>query len=612
MATPTSAPGKPAGLYPTLWRYAARDRGRVVAFMALLILAQLVKLGIPYLTGAAVDAMQSRRSDALGAAGADMALIFAACVVSWALHGPARVLERFTAIRIRERFADQLYAKVTSLPHGWHEHHHSGDTIARVQKAGDALFGFAQNQFVYLQNAVSLAGPIVAIFLLSVPTGIAALAGYAAIALVLVRFDGAMIRLNRAQNEAQARYTAALVDCLGNIATVLTLRLAEPTRQVLRRRLAEVFGPLRSSIVLNEAKWCAIDLLNNALRCGLAVFYVWLAWRQGGGVLLGSAVMVYQYAQQIGGVVGSMAGNYQDLVGYHSDLRSADPIAGAAPQPGAAAPLPAAWREIRVARLSFRHAGQRGERAALSEVSLTLRRGERLALVGESGSGKSTLLRVLAGLYRAERASFAVDGEIRPDLVHLGAAATLAPQDPEIFAGSIAHNLTLGIDHDAAAIREACALAAFTPVIDALPRGLATEIAERGFNLSGGQKQRLAVARALLAARDSSLLLLDEPTSSLDPATEARVYDNLLAALPAACIVSAIHRLHLLERFDRVVLMAEGRVLDIGTAAELLDRSPAFRELWRRYGAGPDRTSATERRYTTSAIVATTAATIAR
>jgi ATP-binding cassette, subfamily B, bacterial len=588
MATAVSrAGGKPAGLYRTLWRYAAGDRRRLVAFMAMLILAQLVKLAIPYLSGAAVDAMQGGQDGALATAGWDMALIFIACVASWALHGPARVLERYTAIRIRERFADRLYAKVTSLPLDWHEHHHSGDTIERVQKAGNALFGFAQHQFVYLQNAVSLIGPIAAVFILSVPTALAALLCYGLIAIVLIRFDRVMIRLNREQNRAQARYAATLVDCLGNIATVLTLRLAGPTQRLVGERLTAVFAPLRSSIVVNEAKWCVIDLLNNGIRCGLVVLYVWLAWRQGNPILLGSAVMVYQYAQQVGGVVSNMAGNYQDLIGYQTDLRCVDAVTSAAGRPAAEAAVPQDWREIRVARLNFRYAGKRRERQALRDVSLTLRRGERVALVGESGSGKSTLLRVLAGLYRAERASFAVDGEIRPDLVDLGAIATLAPQDPEVFAGSIAHNLTLGIDYDAVAIERACALAAFTPVIDALPAGLATEIAERGLNLSGGQKQRLAVARAILAARNSSLLLLDEPTSSLDPATEARVYGNLLAALPDACIVSAIHRLHLLERFDRVVLMEDGQVLDIGTAGELLERAPGFQELWLRYGAPP-------------------------
>lgn len=572
-------------LYRTFWRNAAGDRAHVVLFMSLLLLAQLLKLAIPYLSGAAVEAMQSTGPSGLATAGWDMALIFIVCVVSWLLHGPARVLERFVAIRIRERFADALYTKVASLPLDWHEHHHSGDTIERVQKAGSALFGFSQNQFIYLQNAVSLLGPIIAIFVLSVPTGIAALAAYTVIAVVLMRFDRSMIRLNRLQNAAQARYAAALVDCLGNIATVLTLRLQEPTRRHLGKKLTEIFDPLRDSIVLNEAKWCAIDLLNNGIRCGLVVLYVWLVWRDGTAVLLGSAVMVYQYAQQVGGVVSNMAGNYQELINYQTDLHAAKDITGAVARPLDGRSLPADWREIRIAGLDFTYPAHRRERTGLHGVSLTLRRGERIALVGESGSGKSTLLRVLTGLYAPHQVQIAVDGKDRPDLAHLGAIAMLAPQDPEIFEGSIGHNLTLGLDYAPAELRRACDLAVFTPIVEALPAGLDTNIAERGLNLSGGQKQRLALARAILAARHSSLLLLDEPTSSLDPATEARVYDNLLAAMPDACVVSSIHRLHLLDRFDRVLLMEGGQIIADGTQADLLEREPRFRELWQRYGS---------------------------
>ena len=584
-SAPRPLPAKPPGLYRTFWRFAAGNRRRVLLFMSLLILAQLLKLAIPYLSGEAVTAMQNAGDAALGTAGWDMALIFIVCAASWLLHGPARVLERFVAIRVHERFADTLYAKSVALPLDWHQRHHSGETIEHVQKAGGALFGFAQNQFVYLQNAVSLIGPIVAIFVLSIPTGTVALAAYALIALVLVRFDGVMIRLKRAHNRAQARYLATLVDCLGNVATVLTLRLQRPTRALLASRLGDSFAPLREGIVMNEAKWCAIDLLNNGIRCGLVVLYAWLAWRHGAPIVLGSAVMVYQYAQQVGGVVSNMAGNYQDLIHYQSDLDGAHAMLASPLGADREAAVPAAWREIRVEGLHFAYPQLRSGGAALDDIGLALRRGRRIALVGESGSGKSTLLRVLAGLYPAGRAGFVIDGAAAP-LRHLGAIAMLAPQDPEIFAGSIGHNLTLGIGHDSGAVGRACDLAAFTPVVESLPSGLDTDIAERGLNLSGGQKQRLALARAILAAGDASLLLLDEPTSSLDPATEARVYGNLLDAAGDACVVSSVHRLHLLERFDEIVLMESGRIAAVGTLAELIERAPGFRELWQRYGAG--------------------------
>jgi ABC-type multidrug transport system fused ATPase/permease subunit len=168
-------------------------------------------------------------------------------------------------------------------------------------------------------------------------------------------------------------------------------------------------------------------------------------------------------------------------------------------------------------------------------------------------------------------------------LQHLGAIATLVPQDPEIFESSIGNNVTMGLDRTPSEVHRACDLARLTPVIEGLPEGLETEISERGVNLSGGQKQRLALARGILASRGSSLIMLDEPTSSLDATTEVALYRNLLAEIPDACVVSSIHRLHLLPMFDVVVLLAEGRIVDQGSMAELLDRQPSFNAMWRSY-----------------------------
>src|SRR5262249_42285558 len=154
---------------------------------------------------------------------------------------------------------------------------------------------------------------------------------------------------------------------------------------------------------------------------------------------------------------------------------------------------------------------------------------------------------------------------------------------------SIGQNVTIGVEHDPAAIRRALDTAGFTPVLARLPHGLETGIKERGVNLSGGEKQRLALARGILAAAGSSLVMLDEPTSSLDPETEAGIYDRLLAACPDACIVSAVHRLHLLPRFDTIVLLERGRVVDAGGLRQLLARQPAFRALWQSYTATADR-----------------------
>ena len=201
-------------------------------------------------------------------------------------------------------------------------------------------------------------------------------------------------------------------------------------------------------------------------------------------------------------------------------------------------------------------------------------------------------MRVLAGLYDADRGRFTVDGIPHVGLKNLGAIATLIPQDAEVFEGTVRDNITFGVPARDQALAEAVRISCFDAVLATLPQGLDTVITERGLNLSGGQKQRMALARGILAARSSSLLLLDEPTSSLDPATEAQVFGAFRDAVPNATVIASVHRFNLLPRFDRVVLMEEGRVVDSGRVEELLARQPLFRELWSRSVAAEYKTQA--------------------
>ena len=243
---------------------------------------------------------------------------------------------------------------------------------------------------------------------------------------------------------------------------------------------------------------------------------------------------------------------------------------------------------MRIEGLRFHHAAARGEAPALEGVDLALQRGRRYALVGPSGAGKSTLLRLLAGLDRPQAGTIGFDGELLADpAAALRLEATLIPQQSEIFEGTLRENLLLGASADDTQLDAALRLAAAEDFVAGLAQGLDTVVAERGANWSGGQRQRLALARAMVAAQGSSLLLLDEPTSSLDPDTERKVLDRVLASHAGACVVSSVHRLNLLDRFDEVVLMQDGRVLDVGPPGDLALRSQAFRDLLSAQTASP-------------------------
>src|SRR2546425_276541 len=249
------------------------------------------------------------------------------------------------------------------------------------------------------------------------------------------------------------------------------------------------------------------------------------------------------------------------------------------PFPSPARPVDAqvvseAWRQSGVDGGRFVHARAGAGRPGLADAAVERRRGQRIALIGVIGEGKSSLLRVLAGLVDAERVSVNVDGTVHPHLKHLAAVSVLLPQDPAVFESSVRENVTMGLPYRQSDIERACELAGFASVIEQLPQGFDTVISERGLNLSGGQKQRLALARGLLAAKEVGLVLLDEATSSVDASTEAEIYDRLMAAFAGACIVSSVHRLHLLRRFDTVIVMEHGRVVDSGKPDEGKQRRP--------------------------------------
>ena len=260
---------------------------------------------------------------------------------------------------------------------------------------------------------------------------------------------------------------------------------------------------------------------------------------------------------------------------------------------------PAPWQRLAILDLNFTH--QEGEDVLhhLRHVSLSIAAGQKIALIGSSGSGKTTLLTLLRGLYEARNVTLDIDGVTHASLAPLAGFTTLIPQDAEIFENTVGYNLTLGTAVSKELVAQALAVSTFADVVPKLSEGLDTDIRERGVNLSGGQKQRLAFARGLIAARDSSLLLMDEPTSSVDLATEGLIFDRLFVAFAGKAIVASVHRLHLLPRFDMIGLMRDGQLLEFGGFDALLGQDGAFAALWQHHleqSASGDRRERPDRR----------------
>jgi len=242
--------------------------------------------------------------------------------------------------------------------------------------------------------------------------------------------------------------------------------------------------------------------------------------------------------------------------------------------------LPVGWQRLKIEGLTFSYGGNGGAKQ-LSDVSMELARGERVACVGTTGSGKTTFLKVLRDLYHPQQINLSVDGVSVPEgFGGIARAISLIPQEFEVFIATMRANITLGADYSEEEIERYMEMACFTEVADMLPNRLESAVDEKGVNLSGGQRQRLALARGLLASKDKDMVLLDEPSAALDKATEMQVYRNILSGFAGKTIVASIHGLHLLPLFDTIYVFEGGRIVGSGTLDELVRDCRPFIRLW--------------------------------
>jgi ATP-binding cassette, subfamily B, bacterial len=380
-----------------------------------------------------------------------------------------------------------------------------------------------------------------------------------------------------------------LADSLSNIITVITLRLEKRMESSLGEKIKAVFKPFRKNVVINEWKWFVADTLVALIYVVVAVGYVFQQREPGTIFYVGGLVTLLGYVNQFTSVFHDVAWQYTQVVQYNTDVLAVQGIKESFSnqhRPENAGILPKDWKVILVSGLNYSHNDSDSENNAekiqgLRQVSIKLERGKRIAVIGESGSGKSTLLALMRGLYPAESVSIDVNGQKENSLAVISNTVTLFPQEPEIFENTIRYNITLGLPFSDAEIESVCSTAGFTEVVNMLPNGLESHIQEKGVNLSGGQKQRLALARGILAAQSSNIVLMDEPTSSVDPKTELLIYKRLFSAFADKVMVSSLHRLHLLPYFDYIYVMHQGRIVEEGNFTQLYENGILFRELWK-------------------------------
>jgi ATP-binding cassette, subfamily B, multidrug efflux pump len=247
-----------------------------------------------------------------------------------------------------------------------------------------------------------------------------------------------------------------------------------------------------------------------------------------------------------------------------------------------AAPLPAVCGRIEFRDVDFAYRVAGNGHQVLDRIAFSVEPGQKLALVGRTGAGKSTIAALLPRLFDVSGGQILLDGrDIRTlPLAQLRRSIGFVPQDPFLFSNTVRDNVGFGVDAaDEAAVRRATAIAGLAEDIDTFPRGYDTIVGERGITLSGGQKQRLTLARAVIT--DPRILVLDDALSSVDTRTERAILTALQDVMRNRTSILIAHRISTIQDADLIVVLDEGRVIEMGDHAALLERDGFYADLFR-------------------------------
>lgn len=568
-----------------LWRFSEGNRKQVIAYVIMSVLSKFVNIAEPLVIAKIINDIQRQGLSNLNLQSTILwlSLILVLNLGFWALHGPSRVMEKRNAFLVRANFKRYLLEGTMALPPAWHADHHSGDTIDRIEKATSGLYEFANRTFTVISLVVTFAAAYAALIFFNIHASYIVLAMLLAIVFITVRFDSTLGEQYRQLNEVENTIAARIYDSISNITTIVILRVENLITSSIWKKIMSPFRLYMKNRTIDETKWWLVSFSSALMMFFVLLSYILSAvWNQS-TVMIGTLFVLYTYLDRITDLFFNFTMRWGEYLRYKMQVANAEPLMKEFTARQKVKPLTIkGWKQIEIRNLNFSYHDDQTD-LHLTDINMTISRSQRIALVGESGSGKTTILKVMRELYSAHKGQVYLDGKkVKGRFKALAPHITLIPQDPEIFNSTIKENITLGLPTSMSKLREYTDMARFTKVVERLPKGFDSSIMEKGVNLSGGEKQRLALARGLMACKNKQIILLDEPTSSVDPTNELKIYRNIFERFNDRTIISSIHRLHLLPMFDMIFYFDKGRIIASGTLEEL-KKDKHFRKVWREY-----------------------------
>ncbi|MDD3019893.1 MAG: ABC transporter ATP-binding protein [Alphaproteobacteria bacterium] len=556
----------------------------MVIFYILFIIANASFITQPYILGSLINDLQAGGDDLLSQTTFWLGIYVGLTIIFWMFHGPARIIERRNAFYVRRNFIMQQYKVLNCLPISWHNSHHSGNTINRVNKAALGLWSFSDFQFVYIEAVIRLAGSFIALTLISGWVA-SAVGGFVVIIIfIIAKFDKILVKQIYQADEREHVFSASFFDFVGNMNSLISFNLGSFSTKRLEKEYDHIAAPHNKSIAINEYKWGTMSVLIVIAEFCILFGYIFFHLQSALPIMVGTLVAIYQYMMQVNKVFMSFAIHYGQLVQYNTNFRAVDKIQSDFKAIGVMdeelPDLKVESGSIEFKNINFSYGGEKGE-IIFRDFNLSIPAGQKVGLIGPSGAGKSTLISLLLRFHEAEEGKIFIDNQ---DIASINQTSlrdyiAVIPQDTSLFEDSLLANIHCGrLDADERNVIDAAKKAHAHEFISTLPEKYNTMVGERGVKLSGGQRQRIAISRAIL--KDAPILILDEATSALDSESERLIQSSLKDLMHGKTVIAIAHRLSTISHLDRLIVMNEGRIVEDGTHDDLLKRNGLYAKLW--------------------------------